>query len=363
MRIVAKPLVLEFGVFSDPCISMAFWLGTVASVIAGVLLLRVLHMRWRLLTHGLRRKQFRENTKFLIIRLLAGEPVTLPVISTRDLPDFLTVWLHFQTLLRGDSQLLLNQVLRSSGLQPAIRQLLLSSRLEEKLVAATTMRHCGDALAWDSLMVLLRDHSPLVSMTALRALVAIDAEQAAVIAIPLITEYRDWPPVALALLLKQAKPDLQQVLLFHVEQYLLESPLYLPRLLNLLTVLPQNKPLPLIGKLISASDLEPEILSICLRLVNHPADLSWVRSCFGDQRSYVQVQIAGVLARMGAPQDAHYLLFLLNSENWWVRYRAAQALLQQPLIKPKVVKRLINNRSDIFARDMLLQILAENRRC
>ena len=349
--------------FSDPRIGIAFWIGTIPSVIAGMLLLKVLQMRWRLLKHARRRKQFRENTKILFIRFLAGELMALPMISPRDLPDFFAVWLHFQTLLRGDSHFLLNQALISSGLHLTIRRLLQSSLVKEQLFAATAVRHLGDALAWEALLVLLRDNSPVVSMTALRALVALDAERAVIIAMPLIAVRRDWSMVGLVLMLKQAQSHVQQDLLIHAEQKVLDLPPYLLRMLRLFAVLPQNTPLPLVGKLSSMLDFEPEMLSICLRLVNHPADLIWVRSWFGDQRTHVQVQIAGVLARMGAPQDTHYLVFLLGSQSWWVRYRAAQALLQQPFIKPQVVKRLINNHKDIFARDMLMQILAENHRC
>ncbi len=348
--------------FSEPRISIAFWIGAVASVLAGGLLLIVLQMRWQLLKHSRRRKQFRQNAKLHLIQLLASELLEFPAFGSKDLSDFLFVWLHFQELLRGESHLLLNQTLISLGLHVPIRQLLQSSRVEEQLLAATALRHLGDESAWESLLVLLRDHSPIVSMTALRALVGIDAERAAVIAMPLIAEQQDWAPVRLMLMLRQAKPYLQQALLLYVEQQMQQSPLHLLRMLRLFAMLPQNRPLPLVGKLSSASELEPEMLCVCLRLVSHPAELAWVRTCFGDRRSSVQVQIAGILARMGTPQDAHYLLFLLDSEYWWVRYRAAQALLKQPFMNGQAVKRLIKIRKDVFARDMLLQIVAENNR-
>ena len=87
-----------------------------------------------------------------------------------------------------------------------------------------------------------------------------------------------------------------------------------------------------------------------------------MRRRFGNEHWAVQVQIAAILGRMGSPQDTHYLLSLLNSEHWWVRYRAAQALVAQPFINRRTVKRLIKSRSDAFARDMLLHIIAEKAR-
>ena len=127
MRTVAKISVLDFGVFFDTRISIAFWIGFVASALAGVLLLMVLHMRWKLLKQARRRKQFRQNAKLNLIQLLAGEVLELPVLGLRDLPDFLFVWLHFQELLRGESHTLLNQALVASHLHVSIHLLLQSS--------------------------------------------------------------------------------------------------------------------------------------------------------------------------------------------------------------------------------------------
>ena len=345
---------------SDPRILIAFWIGVLASFFAGVLLLTVLQLRWQRLQHVNRRKLFRQQVKLNLISLLTGELLELPTVNSLDMPEFLLVWLHFQELLRGDSQLLLKQAVISAGLQAPIRALLQSPRIEDQLLAATASRFLGDELAWGELLVLLRNNSSVLSMTAMWALVAIDAERAAIMVMPLIAERQDWSAARLVGMLREVKPDLQQVLLHKVIQQASASPKRLLRMLRLFAVLPQNRPLSIVDKLAPTSVLEPEMLSVCLRLVSHPAELVWVRSCFGDPRAHVQVQIAGILARLGMPQDVDYLLVLLDSEYWWVRYRAGQALLQQPFLSRQAVERLINSRTDSFARDMLLQIVAEN---
>ena len=362
MLTVAAESVLEYVGFSNSRIDIAFCKGAVSSLSAGVLLLMVLRLRWQLLRHERRRNQFRQNIKLNLIRLVAGEQFALPEFKRRDLPEFLAVWLHFQEILRGDSQLLLNQAVMSSGLNLVISQLLNSKRMEEQMLAATALRHLGDAQAWESLLIMLQNRSPILSMAALRALVSIDADRAAVIIMPLIAEHRDWLRGCLLMMLKQTKPPFRQAFLVFLENQVLESKPHLPRLLYLFTAFPQNRQWSLFEKLSPSGHCEPEMLSVCLRLVSHPSELPWVRTWYGDRRCQVQVQIAGVLGRMGAPQDAHYLLLLLDSEHWWVRYRAAQALVRQPSMNNQAVKRLINNRTDVFARDMLLQIVAENSR-
>ena len=352
---------MGYAGFSDIRVTAAFWICVVSTLLAVALLLEVLRMRLTLMVRVRRSRRFRDNAQSWLIRLIAGEDFDLPKIARQDLPDFLYLWIHFQEILRGDSKFVLNQVLRAAELDSKIRKLLHTGRLEDQMIAATVLGHLGDIQAWEQLLVLLKKPSPMLSMTALRALVLIDPEKASDICMPLIVRHRDWMPVRMASLLRQADPQFQQAFLSYVEREAGASPPYLPRLMRLFDALPENRPLPLVGKLMESGG-DPELLAVCLRLVCHPSELEAVRRCYSDKRWLVQVRIAGLLARIGGPRDVHYLLTLLDSDHWWVRYRAAQAMLALPFINRQAVKRLIENRSDDFARDMLLQTLAEKVR-
>ncbi|MEI6067094.1 MAG: HEAT repeat domain-containing protein [Methylococcaceae bacterium] len=352
---------MGFAALSDIRVVIAFWIGAISTLLTVIILLEVLRMRiWSMLRER-HSRQFRETIQDFLIRYLAGEKPDAPKITSRDLPDFLFQWIHFQEILRGDSKLRLNQALHDFALEAKIRKLLRKGAFEDRLIAATALGHLGDRQAWDQLLILLNKPSPLLSITAARALIMIDSVKARDIVVPLIIRRRDWMPTRLALILKQADPVFQQAFLTDLDLYAQESPPYLPRLMRLVTALQLSQPLPFVRKFLMTSH-DPNLLAASLRLVYHPSELDLVRGLFGNPHWSVQVQIAVVLGKIGMPQDAHYLLSLLNSKYWWVRYRAAQSLVQLPFINHRAVKHLIKSRTDVFAHNMLQHIVAEKER-
>jgi HEAT repeat protein len=73
----------------------------------------------------------------------------------------------------------------------------------------------------------------------------------------------------------------------------------------------------------------------------------------------VRGQTAKVLGRIGEHSDVNRLIPLLADAEWWVRYRAAQALVGVPFLSMAEIELLRHNLADRFARDMLAQALAE----
>ena len=349
---------MGYAALSDTRVVIAFWIGAISTLLAAICLLEVIWMRIALVLKERHSHRYVNTAKLWIIQVIAGEAVEAPKIAKRDLPDFLYIWIHYQEILRGDSKTLLNQAIHRFKLEPRIRKLLVKGSFEEQLIAATALGHLGDVQSWDNLVKLLRKPSPLLSITAARALVTIDSAKACNIILPLMIEHRDWMPARLAIILKQADPFFREAFLTYLESSAQQQQPYLLRLMRLLDFAQLNQPLSLVRHyLMTGSD--PDLVAACLRLVCHPSELDLVRSRFGDEHWSVQVQIAGVLGLMGTSQDAHYLLSLLNSRFWWVRYRAAQALVSMPFMNRQAIKRLSKSRSDIFARDMLLQMIAE----
>lgn len=361
MRIAAKEWVLEFAALSDIRIVVAFWIGVVSTLLAVIILLQVLLMRIALTFRERRSSRYREVAKNWLIRFIAGEAMDAPKMARCDLPDFLYQWIHFQEMLTGDSKVQLKQALSGFSLESRVHKLLRNGNFEEQLIAATALGHLGDKQAWGQLLALLNKPSPLLSMTAARALVLIDPDKARDIVLPLIIKHRDWMPIRSALMLKQADPQFQKAYLTLLDCDAQQPPPYLLRLMRLLSPEQINQPLSFVREYLMNSD-DPNLIAACLRLVCHPSELELVRGQFDNEHWTVQVQIAAVLARIGAPKDVHYLLSLLNSGQWWVRYRAARALIELPFINRRAIKRLIDSRSDVFARDILLQIVAEKVR-
>ena len=64
---------------------------------------------------------------------------------------------------------------------------------------------------------------------------------------------------------------------------------------------------------------------------------------------------------LGHDEDLGLLIEALNDLDRWVRYRAASALMIMPSITEEKIADLAENLPNEFARDILRQVLAENR--
>jgi HEAT repeat protein len=104
---------------------------------------------------------------------------------------------------------------------------------------------------------------------------------------------------------------------------------------------------------------DPEVLAACLRLLNSGDDLPVVRECLSHEDSRVRVQAAAALGRLGEDNDEERLVPMLSDREWWVRYRAAQALSRLPHMREPKLKTIQAAQSNPFARDILAQVMAE----
>jgi HEAT repeat protein len=71
------------------------------------------------------------------------------------------------------------------------------------------------------------------------------------------------------------------------------------------------------------------------------------------------MQAASLLGRAGNHEDLKALEPLLCDREWWVRYRAAQAMVASPFLGPNALRRIAARQNDRFAQDILQQALAE----
>ena len=349
---------MDFVAHSDPFVRYAFWAGLISFLLAaltilGILLLRALEA-WRA-----RRKQRLLNTwRPLLVRTLAGERTSPPALRSGELIDFLYLWLHFHESLRGEAKDALNDMLHAQQLLDPMCRTLKRGSIQHKLVVATALGHAHGREAWSELESLAHADSPVLSMTAARALMLIDAEAAADIVIPLILQRRDWSPARLAIMLNEVEQPFVERFLQTVNEAANTKAPYLVRLLHLVEAMGLNRPLPFVAKLLRAVD-QPEIIAACLRMLNDPTCLPLVRALASHPHWIVRVQVANVLRRLGSREDLPSLLQLLCAPEWWVRYRAAQAITAAPYLGKDELGQLQATQADRYARDILQQVAAE----
>jgi len=73
----------------------------------------------------------------------------------------------------------------------------------------------------------------------------------------------------------------------------------------------------------------------------------------------VVVAALNTLALLGSREDVPKLLQLLGHKEWWIRYRAARALVMLPDMKPIEAELLASRHEDRYGREMLRYALSE----
>lgn len=345
-----------FNTLSDPYLVFAFWTGVAALAATMLFALQIVYLRAML-----RRRERDERTflatwrPILLSSLTSAAPAALPELASRDRLFFLKLWNHLQESLRGAATSSLNEIAYRVGCDAFSRRLLRRGNRAERLLATLTLGHLRDRAAWDMLVTQTLSADNTTSINALRALVQIDAEATAQQLTPLLLARDDWPIARLAVLLQEAKTEFAGELLDATGQ---AKPKELLRALRLIEALRLTLPPTVLARILDHEE-DAELVSAALRVSIAPALLSHIRPHLLHQDWRVRLQAAKALGRIGEPTDIERLIPLLSDTEWWVRYRAAHALIDMPFFGRAKLASLHAKLSDRFARDMLSQVLAE----
>jgi len=268
---------------------------------------------------------------------------------------FLRLWVQLQESLRGlESSSLIDVALRV-GCDKFARGLLNEGNPAERLLAILALGHLGDRSAWRLLFNVARSKDTISSLSAVRALIQIDATKAASELLPLLLGRTDWPQARIAAMLQSEQASFAEPL---VNAANLAKGEHLIRLLRLLEALRLQPPISRLSILLSGDQL-PDIVIGALRVTLAPGLLPRVRELAGHADWRVRVQVAKVLGRIGELQDVVLLSNLLSDPEWWVRYCSACALIGLPFVSRPQVEVLRHSIEDPYARDILEQVLFE----
>ena len=257
----------------------------------------------------------------------------MPAITERERWPFMRLWLHCQMSLQGPSR----QRLAALGLRMGCREMALarvdSPHYSERMVGLLALGFLQDRDSVPVLKVRLERGSNHSVIYAARAMLEIDQVEhaAAVVKALLACEELDFALVSV--LLKPFRPRLDAALMPvcpQLQVVLGEAPPFQAfQWLRLAQALKLQVPQWRLAPFLSSAQ-HIEILIAAIRLVQgeQGADAVACHAHHPDWR--VRVQVARALGRIGALMHKPFLLGLLTDDQWWVRYRSAQALLQMP---------------------------------
>ena len=341
---------------SDTFIAAALWTGFAALLLTLLLGLQIIGMR--LMLRRRQRSDARALARWrpLLNAAIVGEmPDSLPPLRSAERLPFLRLWAHLQGSLRGEANEALNEVARRLGIDAYARGLLVRANRPSRLLAALVLGHLHDRDAWPGLLRMAQQPDNTVSLTALWALVRIDPPAAVDYMVPLFIAREDWALSLAAGILQQATEPAAAALTRLLPQLGEDK---LPRALRIAEALHLALPAAVLGASLKSPAMPVVIAG--LRGVRTPETLPEVRALLAHADWQVRVQAARALGRVGERADAERLVQLLGDREWWVRYRAAEALLELPALSRADLDALRASLTDRFAADMLSQAMAES---
>lgn len=352
MSSLILPADLTAGGFTD----LAWGMVRVIAVLLALLLAQILGLRVLLAHRKRHQARFRAVWAPLLATVIDTYPPRLPRLPRRDVISFLLIWNVFQESLRDRSKERLNRVARRLHVNRVAARLVRRRGVRDRLIAVTAIGHLGEASVWPDLERIAEFDETVLSLSAARAMLRIDARRGADRVISLLARRADWPAANLATMLAEAGPDAISDALVHAAR-LADGP-QAPRVIRLLELVHVDAASPVIRGILETSD-DAEAVTACLRVVQDPALLDLVRRRTTDERWQIRLQAVRALGRMGSRSDEWYLIRALEDANWWVRYRAARALAQLPAMDAQRLHRLSHTVDDRYGRDMLRQVIAE----
>ena len=341
---------------TDPVYIFAFWLGVGVATLAVLMMALILVMRqWVQRRERIHGNAVRFWRQYLVPKP-DPEPERIPELRKRHLAGFLEVWNAVHEPLQGETTPYLARVARDVQLEQHLLPRLSRGTFHSRLVAIIAMGHVKNPEYFHRMRQFIDDKNPTVSLCAARALMQIDPARAVSQFVPRIVSRGDWSQGSIATIL--AESDVEKVSQELSGITLQANAEIAPRLIRFLAGVSPDAASPIVRQLL-ASATDERVMSTCLQVMTSADDLEAVRPLLAHPRWHVRMQAAVTLGRLGVPGDEQLLVKLLTDKQWWVRYRAAQALLKLKFVGADNLRRIKMELTDIYARDIIEHVLKE----
>ena len=347
---------MNFLIDAAPKVVFAFWLGVTVVVVTAVMLAVILVMRQVMVRRERNHQRAAAAWRTILVAADAGAAVTASSLPRRDVTGFLEVWNELHAAHPGDRGDGLLRVATEVGLDRHLFRLLGHGGFHNQVVAIIALGHLRNRDNFALVAGYIDNKSPIVSLCAARALMQMDPSTAVSMFVPQIVRRDDWSQGSIAAILHETStPAMSRELSLATLQANADVA---PRLVRFLAAVSPEEAAPVI-RTILASAADDHLISTCLQVMSRAGDLITVRSLLQHPRWHVRMHAAATIGRLGVPGDERLLVDMLSDEHWWVRYRTAQGLLKLPFFDEPRVRRIRDEHTDQFARDILDHVLAE----
>lgn len=286
-------------------------------------------------------------------------PASIPPLYRKHLNTFLYEWNKLHMLVRGDATTRLIDLARQLKLENYAYKMLESRSVPTKMLAIITLGNMKAQSAWNNLMDLLHGNNLILSLTAARALTQIDHKNAIQDILPEVIKQREWPTPHVSSILKKTDPILLCNVMGQAIRQANENDL--PHLINLSIGNTHCETIGMAILEVLKKSTNEQVIAACLHSIDDYRGIVYARHYATHPQGYVRVHAANALGRIGLKEDVEILVGMLSDKEWWVRYRAAQALTSMPFLNVDAIENIKNSLQDKFAKDILTQVLEERR--
>ncbi len=335
---------------------VAFWVGVCVTVMSVLLLAAVLVLRQVAQRRERNHRRALGLWKQVLGDAMQAAPASSPALPWRDMTGFMEAWNELHDGLGGADDAGLRRVAEQVELAPKLERMLDHGNFHDRVMAIIAIGYLRSPSSFDRLQQLVGDASPIISISAARAMMRIDAARAVQQVVPQIESRQDWVDGGIAQMLNEVGPDAVKDELGAAA--LRANDDVAPRLVRFLAGVSEEAATPVIGKIL-AEPHDEHLVSTCLQVMSDAVDLDKVRPLLAHERWHVRMHAAAAIGRLGDAGDAQVLKPLLADPQWWVRYRTAQALEHLLHGEVRQLEQVRDTQEDRYARDILTQVMAE----
>ena len=350
---------MDFNTGSELIVTLAWRSAEVAGLAAAAILLCALLVRRHLQRLERQRAVAVGVWRPLLTRIAIEESdlPALPKFPKRHLTYLLEEWNALHDAVKGVAAERLHRVAVALGFDVTARRMMHSKKIGRRILAIRTLGHLQDPMSWKPLQEQLASANALVSFYAAAALVRIDAQRAMPGIMLQLAERESWPGEAMARLLVDAGADIARDPIRALMLSLAPSklPPLLPWLAHVDAVLGSEVGMELMRRHPDDAD----IVAAALLVVRDPAVLPELARFADSANADVRQNLAVAYGQLGSVAETDVLMRLLCDPVWWVRYRAAQALIQVKGMTEAGIDAVRARLTDNYALDMLDHVQAE----
>jgi len=344
---------LDLNTGSDLVVTLAWRSAEVAGLAAALMLASALIVRRYLQREERLRARVVDSWRPLLtqIAIEEGAMPPLPRLPARHLAFLMEEWNALHDAVRGEAETRLNELALRLGFDNAARHLMNSRQVGKQILAIRTLGHLRDATAWKPLQEQLIAANAVVSFFAAAALVQIDAQRAMPGIMLQVAERESWPGEAMARLLVDGGADIAREPIRALMLSLTPSkvPPLLPWLAHVDAVLDSEFAIELLRR----HGNDDHIVAAALLVLLDPAVLPELRHLVASPDADIRKNLALAIGWLGDLAETDLLMRLMGDPVWWVRYRAAQALLKLRGMNAAGLEAVRARLTDPYARDML----------